>query len=268
MKHVAVVGASGAVGERMIRLLEERRFPLASIKFLASAASAGKSVRFRGEESSDRSSSRPGVLGSRDRAVEHAGERLARVEPDRRGRRRGRRRQLERLPHGPERSPGRPRGQPARHPQPPGNHRQPQLLDDPDGRRAQAAARRRTGPAGRRQHLSIGLGRRQKGIHELESQTEAQVTKAPTARSVQVRASDLRQLHSPDRRLPPERIHQGRDEDGERDPQDHGRPDRSTSARPACGCRCRCRTASRSWSRPNGRSRPSRHARSGPSRRA
>ena len=49
MKHVAVVGASGAVGERMIRLLEERRFPVASIKFLASARSAGKSVRFRGE---------------------------------------------------------------------------------------------------------------------------------------------------------------------------------------------------------------------------
>jgi aspartate-semialdehyde dehydrogenase len=50
VKHVAVVGASGAVGERMIRLLEERRFPLASIKFLASARSAGKTVRFRGED--------------------------------------------------------------------------------------------------------------------------------------------------------------------------------------------------------------------------
>jgi len=49
VKHVAVVGASGAVGERMIRLLEERRFPVASIRFLASARSAGKSVWFRGE---------------------------------------------------------------------------------------------------------------------------------------------------------------------------------------------------------------------------
>ena len=49
-KHVAVVGASGAVGERMIRLLEERRFPLASVKFLASARSAGKTIKFRGEE--------------------------------------------------------------------------------------------------------------------------------------------------------------------------------------------------------------------------
>jgi aspartate-semialdehyde dehydrogenase len=50
VKHVAVVGASGAVGERMIRLLEDRRFPLASIKFLASARSAGNKVRFRGED--------------------------------------------------------------------------------------------------------------------------------------------------------------------------------------------------------------------------
>jgi aspartate-semialdehyde dehydrogenase len=49
VKNVAVVGASGAVGERMIRLLEERAFPVASIKFLASARSAGQSVVFRGE---------------------------------------------------------------------------------------------------------------------------------------------------------------------------------------------------------------------------
>jgi aspartate-semialdehyde dehydrogenase len=49
VKHVAVVGASGAVGERMIRLLEERDFPVASIKFLASTRSAGKTVLFRGE---------------------------------------------------------------------------------------------------------------------------------------------------------------------------------------------------------------------------
>lgn len=49
MKNVAVVGASGAVGETMIRLLEERAFPVSSIKFLASARSAGKSITFRGE---------------------------------------------------------------------------------------------------------------------------------------------------------------------------------------------------------------------------
>lgn len=49
MKSVAVVGASGAVGEVMIRLLEERKFPVGSIKFLASERSAGKTVAFAGK---------------------------------------------------------------------------------------------------------------------------------------------------------------------------------------------------------------------------
>ena len=83
MKNVAVVGASGAVGERMIRLLEERRFPLASIKFLASERSAGKSVMFRGESHPIASSVGRCIRGRRDRALEHAGVRLAAVEPDR-----------------------------------------------------------------------------------------------------------------------------------------------------------------------------------------
>jgi len=48
VKNVAVVGASGAVGQVMLRLLEERNFPLASIKFLASERSAGKTLTFRG----------------------------------------------------------------------------------------------------------------------------------------------------------------------------------------------------------------------------
>ena len=52
MKRVAVVGATGAVGERMVRLLEERAFPVGSIKFLASARGAGEGrvVTFRGED--------------------------------------------------------------------------------------------------------------------------------------------------------------------------------------------------------------------------
>ena len=49
MKSVAVVGASGAVGDVIIRLLEERKFPVGSIKFLASERSAGKTITFRGE---------------------------------------------------------------------------------------------------------------------------------------------------------------------------------------------------------------------------
>jgi aspartate-semialdehyde dehydrogenase len=45
---VAVVGATGAVGELMRKVLEERQFPTRSIKFLASERSAGKTVTFRG----------------------------------------------------------------------------------------------------------------------------------------------------------------------------------------------------------------------------
>ncbi len=47
--HVALVGATGAVGEMMRRLLLERRFPLASIKFLASERSAGRPIEFAGK---------------------------------------------------------------------------------------------------------------------------------------------------------------------------------------------------------------------------
>ncbi len=45
---VAVVGATGAVGETMISILEERNFPVGKLYPLASSRSAGKSVMFRG----------------------------------------------------------------------------------------------------------------------------------------------------------------------------------------------------------------------------
>ena len=47
--HVAVAGATGAVGNEMIRILEEQEFPVASLKLLASSRSAGKTLDFRGE---------------------------------------------------------------------------------------------------------------------------------------------------------------------------------------------------------------------------
>ncbi|MEN8783756.1 MAG: aspartate-semialdehyde dehydrogenase [Akkermansiaceae bacterium] len=48
--HVAIVGATGAVGREMLVCLEERNFPLSKITLLASARSAGKKLTFRGEE--------------------------------------------------------------------------------------------------------------------------------------------------------------------------------------------------------------------------
>jgi aspartate-semialdehyde dehydrogenase len=47
--HVAVVGATGAVGRTMLRVLEEREFPVASLRVSATARSAGRVVTFRGE---------------------------------------------------------------------------------------------------------------------------------------------------------------------------------------------------------------------------
>lgn len=47
--NVAVVGATGAVGQEMLRLLDERKFPLGSLRLLASERSVGKEVPFRGE---------------------------------------------------------------------------------------------------------------------------------------------------------------------------------------------------------------------------
>jgi len=48
-ESVAVVGATGAVGTIILRLLEERNFPFKKIKFLASNRSAGKPITFKGE---------------------------------------------------------------------------------------------------------------------------------------------------------------------------------------------------------------------------
>jgi aspartate-semialdehyde dehydrogenase len=47
---VAIVGATGAVGVELLRCLEQRNFPLARLRLLASARSAGKTMSFRGEQ--------------------------------------------------------------------------------------------------------------------------------------------------------------------------------------------------------------------------
>ena len=47
--NVAVVGATGAVGNEMIRILEERRFPVEKLTLLASERSVGKELLFRGK---------------------------------------------------------------------------------------------------------------------------------------------------------------------------------------------------------------------------
>src|SRR5713226_10580070 len=48
--HVAVVGATGAVGIEMIKTLEKRNFPVGKLTLLASARSVGKKLKFRGHD--------------------------------------------------------------------------------------------------------------------------------------------------------------------------------------------------------------------------
>ena len=48
--HVAIVGATGAVGVEMLKVLERRNFPVGKLTLLASSKSAGRTLPFRGEQ--------------------------------------------------------------------------------------------------------------------------------------------------------------------------------------------------------------------------
>jgi aspartate-semialdehyde dehydrogenase len=47
--NIAVIGATGAVGAEVIKVLEKRNFPVKNIRFLASSRSAGKNLKFKKE---------------------------------------------------------------------------------------------------------------------------------------------------------------------------------------------------------------------------
>src|SRR3954462_3643338 len=47
--RVAIIGATGAVGQEMLRLVEQRSFPIQEIRCFSSARSAGKTVLFQGQ---------------------------------------------------------------------------------------------------------------------------------------------------------------------------------------------------------------------------
>ena len=48
-RNIAVVGATGAVGVEILRVLERRNFPVGKLKLLASERSVGKTLDFRGK---------------------------------------------------------------------------------------------------------------------------------------------------------------------------------------------------------------------------
>ncbi|GIX41999.1 MAG: aspartate-semialdehyde dehydrogenase [Leptospiraceae bacterium] len=49
-KNIAIVGATGAVGQEFLKVLEKRNFPINKLKLLASPRSAGKTLTFKGEK--------------------------------------------------------------------------------------------------------------------------------------------------------------------------------------------------------------------------
>jgi aspartate-semialdehyde dehydrogenase len=71
--RVAVVGATGAVGQDLRRLLEQRDFPCDEVTFVASARSAGRHLPFRGEDVTVRDLAEPEVFAGVDIALFSAG---------------------------------------------------------------------------------------------------------------------------------------------------------------------------------------------------
>ncbi len=75
--HVAVLGVTGAVGEEFLTLLAERNFPMASLKLLASARSAGKKMTFKGQEYTIEEA-KPGCFKGIDLVLSSAGSKVSR----------------------------------------------------------------------------------------------------------------------------------------------------------------------------------------------
>ena len=229
MKSVAVVGASGAVGEVMVRLLRERDFPVGSIKFLASEPERGQIDRVRRARSSTSDpdgssedafegvdivlSSTPAsvskhylpIAAARAGAVVVDNSSAFRMDPE--------------VPLVvPEVNPR--DGRPAQ-----GDHRQPQLLDDPDGRGPQAVARRLHGSgAWSSAPINPSRARARKGSASFRSQI-----RGPLRRRLRPRRPPSKFAHPIAFNCVPQiddflpnGLHQGGDEDGPRDPQDHG----------------------------------------------
>ena len=141
--RVAVVGATGLVGETMIQVLEERGFPVSELYPLASNRSLGKTRRIQGRGLSGRRPRDLRFQQGRHRPVLGRRGSLARVRAEGRGRRLHRHRQHLRVPLPGRHPAGRARSESARDRavQEPRHHRQPELLDDPDGRGAEADPR-------------------------------------------------------------------------------------------------------------------------------
>ena len=173
---IAIVGATGAVGGIIRNLLQERQFPYAKIKFLASKRSAGSTITFKGETHTVEELTPEAFVGV-DLAIGSTPDEVAR----------------DFVPWATERGcvvvdesgywrmdPKVPLVIPEVNPEAAlraqRDHRQPQLFDHADGRRAEAAARRGPGQPRGGQHLPGDQRRRAwPGQRDLEQGTRSQL---------------------------------------------------------------------------------------------
>ena len=137
---VAVVGATGAVGRTMIKVLTEKQFPYTELRLLASARSAGTTMTVAGRDITVELATPEAFEGidiahllGRRRDLQGAGARGGEARLRGRG-------QLQRLADGPGRAARGVPGQPGRPRLARGDHRQPQLLDDAAHAAAHGAA--------------------------------------------------------------------------------------------------------------------------------
>src|SRR3954464_9652826 len=80
--NVGIVGATGAVGQELLRLLHERNFPSASLRLFASARAAGQTVGYTGKKYLGEEG-KPGVFADLDVAFFSAGGSVTRaLAPD------------------------------------------------------------------------------------------------------------------------------------------------------------------------------------------
>jgi len=79
---IGIVGATGAVGQELLRLLHERKFPIGHLRLFASARSAGKTLTYAGQQWTVEEA-RPGVFAGVDVAFFAAGGSVTRaLAPD------------------------------------------------------------------------------------------------------------------------------------------------------------------------------------------
>ena len=110
--RVAILGATGAVGTELLQLLEERQFPIAELKLLASARSAGQTCTFGGQTLTVEPTTAESFQGVDIVLASAGGQHLEGVGRDDRGGRRSDDRQLQRLPDAARCAPGGSRSEP------------------------------------------------------------------------------------------------------------------------------------------------------------